>query len=176
MCSPTIALASMGAGTAASTVGAYYAAQSQKDALNLRADLNERQAQQVLEAGQREEQRSRLATARLKSTQRAGIAANGLDVGSAADLLTSTDLMGEADAQTIRANAVRQAFGYRSEATMQRASAGAISPGMAAATTLMGQAGQVASGWYRLNQAGALSTPSTGDGMSQGERRAIGVF
>lgn len=162
MCTPTIALAATGAGLASSTVGAYYAAQSQKDALNLRADLNERTAQQVLQAGQREEQRSRLATARLKGSQRAGMAANGVDlgVGTAADILTSTDLLGEVDAQTIRSNAVRNAWGYRSEATMQRASADSVSPGMSALTTLIGGSGQVAEGWYRLNKSGAMGQPA----------------
>jgi hypothetical protein len=45
------------------------------------------------------------------------MAARGIDLRSdtALNILTTTDVMGEIDAQTIEANAVRAAWGYRTE-------------------------------------------------------------
>ncbi len=165
-----------GAGAASSALGAYYGAQSQKQSLELQANLadinarmSESSAQQTLLTGQRDEQKSRIATANLKGTQRAGMAANGIDLGegSAAQVLTSTDVMGEVDADTIAANAVRSAWGYRTQgvnqsnqALMSRASAGAINPGQSALTSLLGSAGTVAGNWYQYNKAGAFDKPS----------------
>lgn len=168
-----------GAGAASSAVGAYYGAQSQKTALNLNADLSdinakvaESAAQATLLTGQRDEQKSMIATANLKGTQRASLAANGVDlgVGSAANILTTTDVLGEADANTIHANAVRNAFGYRAQAvnqtnqaTMSRAASAAISPTQALTTSLLGSAGSVASNWYQYGKAGAIPNGATPD-------------
>ena len=143
-------------------------AQSQQEQLNFTANLgdinariSESQAQQTLLAGQREEQKSRIATANLKGTQRASLAANGVDlgVGSAAQILTSTDVMGEIDANTIQSNAIKSAWGYRTQganqtaqATSSRAAAGAISPDSTFASTLLGGAGQVSSSWYQYDK------------------------
>jgi hypothetical protein len=171
MCNAAAALTMQGAGAASSALGAYYGAQSQKSSLELQANLadinarmSESSAQQTLLTGQRDEQKSRIATANLKGTQRASMAANGIDLGegSAAQVLTSTDVMGEVDADTIAANAVRSAWGYRTQgvnqsnqALMSRASAGAINPGQAAVTSLLGSAGTVAGNWYQYSKAGA---------------------
>jgi hypothetical protein len=97
---------------------------SQKLELDLKAtvsDINARlaetAAQTTLLTGQRQEQGQRLKTAQLKSTQRNRMAARGIDLRSdtALNILTTTDVMGEIDAQTIEANAVRAAWGYRTE-------------------------------------------------------------
>lgn len=151
-------------GAAANTVGAYYGAKSQKSSLEFQAQLDdinarlaESSAQTILFQGQREEQRSRLQTAQMKSAQRVALAANGVDLteGSAAEILTSTDVLGESDANTIHANAVRAAWGQRTQATNlqidamgKRTAARAISPNMAATSTLLSGATQVASSWY----------------------------
>lgn len=174
MCNAAAAMTMQGAGAASSAVGAYYGAQSQKSSLNLSADMadinarmSESAAQATLLTGQREEQKSQLATANLKGTQRAGLAANGVDlgVGSANQILTTTDVMGEVDANTIHANAVRNAWGYRTQAVnqsnqalMSRAAAGAISPTMSAVTSLLGSAGSVASSWYSYGKAGSFGS------------------
>ncbi len=165
-------LALMAAGAASNVAGSYFSARGQQSALRYQADiadtnarLSELSAQSELVRGQREEQASRLRTAQLKSSQRVALAANGIDLGqgSAAEILTSTDYMGEVDANTIAANAVRQAWGYRTqgmnyqnEALMRRATASAINPGMTAATTLLSEAGRVASAWYGMDKAGAF--------------------
>jgi len=166
------ALALQGGGAINSAVGSYYAAQSQKAALSGQADIAdinartaESTAQSALYAGQQQEISSRLKTAQLKSSQRTSMAANGIDLGSgtATNILTTTDAMGEIDANTIAANAVRSAFGYRTQATnfqndalMKRATAGAVSPISSAVSTLLSSAGQVAGNWYGLNKSGAL--------------------
>ena len=164
MCNAAAAMTMQGAGAASSALGAYFGAQSQKRSLELQAsmaDINARMsesaAQATLLTGQREVQKSQIATANLKSAQRASMAANGVDLGegSANQILTTTDVMGEVDANTLQANAVRSAWGYRTQgvnqsnqALMSRASAGAISPLTSAATSLLGSAGSVASSWY----------------------------
>jgi hypothetical protein len=93
------------------------------------------------------------------------LAANGVDLGegSAANILTTTDVMGEIDANTIAGNAVRSAWGYRTQAVNQtnqaltsRTAAGAINPGQAGFTSLLTGAGSVASNWYRYDKAGAF--------------------
>lgn len=166
------ALALQGAGAAASTVGSYFAAQSQKNALNAQADvadinarMAESTAQSALYQGQAQEISARLKTGQLKSAQRTSMAANGIDLGSgtATNILTTTDTMGEIDANTIAANAVRSAFGYRTqetnfqnEALMKRATGSALSPISAATSTLLTGAGQVATNWYLMNKYGAL--------------------
>ncbi|AQW29128.1 hypothetical protein JK151_08855 [Ralstonia syzygii subsp. celebesensis] len=175
----------MGAGVAANTVGSYFSAQQQKTALGAQAgidDINARMAesgaQSALYQGQQQEIASRMRTAQLKSSQRTALAANGVDLGSdsAVNVLTSTDVMGGIDANTIAANAVRAAFGYRTQATnfqndalMKRASASAISPIGSAAGTLLSSAGQVAGNWYLMKKNGLFDTPaSSGSGSDMG--------
>ncbi len=170
-------IASSVAGAASSAIGSYYSAAADKSRLRFQAkmaELNaaqiEKAAQQTLRAGHREEQAVRMRTAQLKSTQRTAMAANGiaLNEGSALQVLTSTDYMGGVDANTVAANAVRAAWGYRVEATsanneavLARATASAINPGMSAATSLLGSAGSLASQWYSFSKAGAFARPSS---------------
>jgi hypothetical protein len=174
MCSPTAALAAQGAGAVNQSVGAYYSAASQKSQLRAQAamaELNaaqsEKSAQQTLEAGKDAVSRQGLQVSRLKSRQVIGMAVNGIDLGSdsAVRALTDTDVMSELDKNAMTANAVRQAWGYRTQATdyrnqalTQRANASAISPGLAAATTLLGGATQVASSWYGMKNAQNANT------------------
>ena len=160
-------------GLLTSGVGSYYSAQSQRSALRFQAEMAainarmaESSAQQELARGQQQVGALTLKAGQLKGSQRAAMAANGIDLGqgSAAEIQASTDIMKEIDANTIEANAVRSAWGYRTQgvnyqnqALMARASASGISPLGAAATSLLGGAGQVASNWYQLNKSGALA-------------------
>lgn len=150
-------------GSVASVSAQRAAASYQASMLDLNAQMAERNAQGELMRGQREEQSVRLRTAQLKSSQRVALAANGLDLGqgTANDILTSTDVMGEIDANTVAANALRSAFGYRTqamnftnEARMRRASAptvmGALMP------TLLGTATSVSDKWTGLQKTGAI--------------------
>jgi len=140
------------------------------DIADINARMSESAAQSTLLAGQREEQKSRIATANLKGTQRASMAANGVDLGegSAAQILTSTDVLGEIDANTIQSNAIRSAWGYRTQgastkaqADSSRAAAGAISPSSAYTTSLIGGAGQVAGSWYQAGKNSDFGTATT---------------
>jgi hypothetical protein len=156
------------AGGLLSVIGAIGMAQGQKSQLAAEAELArinavsaENAARSALMVGQREEQRSRLATARLKSRQQVSLASNGVDLGegSAARMIAETDILGEIDANTIAANAVQAAWGYRTQATnfqmqasMRDAQSKAVSPGMAGASSLLTAAGQVADHWYFLNK------------------------
>lgn len=171
------AMAAQGAGLASSTVGSYYGAKQQQSSLNFQADmadinarLAEAGAQTELAKGQQQVAAITSKAGQVKGAQRAALAANGVDLGegNAAEVLASTDITKEVDANTATANAVRSAWGYRmqesnaqSEAAMKRATAGAISPFGAAATSLIGGASSVASSWYGLNKAGVFDKKAT---------------
>lgn len=177
-------VALMGAGAASNTVGAYFGAKHAKNALeyeaniaDINAGLAEKAAEGELRRGEREEQSSRLKTAQVKSTQRAALAANGIDLGSetAGRILTSTDVMGEIEANTIKSNAIASAWGYRiqgtqygNEAIVNRATSKGIKPGAVALSSLLTNAGQVAGTWYTLNKVGAFSGKPTpkADGLA----------
>lgn len=166
------AVVTQAGGAAMGTVGTYYSAKSAKLSLQsqarmdeLNAELAEKAAQVELANGQRQAQGVKMKTAQLKSAQRATMAANGIDLGSdtAVNILSTTDYMGEVDANTVEANSVRSAFGYRAQAvnssnnaSSARASARGISPVGTATGTLLSSAGQVAGSWYSLNKAGAF--------------------
>ena len=179
MCSPTLALGAQAAGAVSQTLGAWYAAKGQQSTLRAQADALDQQSRGVMAAGEREQQRSMLQTANLKSRQRATMAANGFDMadGSNQAILNSTDMMGEIDRQTIENNAVRQAFGYQTQARYARAGADSINPWMSAVSTGLTGATQVAGSWYSFKKAGVFDQMAPGgDGLSQGQRRAIGVW
>lgn len=186
----------MGAGTVTSAYGAYTsaknteaqmkyeaamgklnAAMAETDAslLDLNANISETQARMAVQIGQREEQQLRLRSAQLKGKQRVGFAASGVDlgVGSTARVLATTDYMTEVDAAEVRANAARQAFGYRVQSTNQKfaamtaraqgaqyrqgsafqtITASGVSPFGVASTSLLGGAGQVAQSWYMMQR------------------------
>ena len=165
----TSSLYLQGGGAVTSAVGAYYGAQASKAQASI-ADTNARLAelgaQAALLQGQSTVMRSRIATANVKGAQRTAFAANGVDASSAsaARVLTSTDVIGEVDANTIEADAVRAAFGYRTQAMnysndamLRRAGP---SPLAAAGTSLLGSGQQVAASWYRFKQDGAFNSPS----------------
>lgn len=159
-------------GAATSAIGSYYSAAAQKTALQGQAavaDINARiaelGAQSALYQGQQQVGALTLKAGQLKSGQRATMAANGIDLGTgnAAEIQASTDIMKEIDANTLTANAVRSAWGYRTqavnfenEALTKRATAGTISPFGSAVGSLLGSAASVAGSWYSLNKSGVF--------------------
>lgn len=173
MCSPAFALASTAAGAVGNTIGSVYAAKGQKAMLQAQADAADVQAKGAILAGQREEQRLRLSTANLKSKQRAGMAASGVDLsdGTSQQMLNSTDIMGEIDAITLQNNAQAQALGFRTQASYARASARGISPALAGVSAGLSGATQVAGSWYAMKNAGAMKpapVDNIGPMVSQG--------
>lgn len=164
-------LALLGIGAVGSAFGAYYSAKSAKNNLQFQAQMSEINARTAelgakgaLLRGERDVQASKLRTAQLKGAQRAATAANGFDLGddTSARILASTDVMGEIDANTIAADAIASAWGYRmqaqnlrGEAAVGRASASGISAAGSAMTSLLGDSGQVAASWYKFKKEGA---------------------
>lgn len=93
-------------------------ANTQAKISEVNAELSEFQAEQTILAGQRREQNLRLKGAQLKSTQRATMAANGIDLGSQTpvNILTTTDVMTDLDAKAVALDALRSAWGYKTQA------------------------------------------------------------
>jgi hypothetical protein len=98
------------------------------------------------------------------ASQRAAMAANGIDVtaaGTAQNVQNSTQYITDQNVQTITANAARAAMGYTQQsqsdianAAAYRSAAASVSPTMAGATSLLTTATGVASNWYRNQRAG----------------------
>lgn len=157
-------------GAANSIVGSYYSSQAQKSALEFQAmtaqtnaALAEKSAQSVLLSGEAQAHQVQLHTAALKGTQRAALASNGVDLGegSAARIQSDTTSIGKMDAETTAANAVRAAWGYRTQATnyensarFTQAQADTTSPTAAMFSSLLGGASGVAGNWYKQTKAG----------------------
>ena len=159
------------AGLVTGAFGAASQAQATKDSLDYKAAVErnnakiaEWQAADAITRGQRNEQAIRLRTAKLASTQRAGFAARGIDIGegSALNILDDTKYLGEVDALTARDNAKTEAWGYTTQAqnhtndaAIYSARAGAESPLYSGFTTMLTGAGAVADSWYRRNMKSA---------------------
>lgn len=152
-------------GALSSMIGSFFQADMTKSNLKFQADMSrinaqidEIAAENELLKGQREIGAQTMQAGQLKSSQRAAMAANGIDlgVGSAAEIQASTDLMKEIDKNTLQSNALKSAWGYRMQGTnaknnalMAEASASGISPVGAAFSSLLTSAGSIASSWYR---------------------------
>ena len=82
------------------------------------ARVAEMKARDALKRGHEAEGLSRQRTKKLIGSQRASLAAQGirLDAGSALDVQMEAGDFGELDALTIKNNALREAFGFKTEA------------------------------------------------------------
>ena len=166
-------------GAVNSAIGSYYQAksaeyqlQSQASTLAFQADmakLNQRraefQAYTIMEAGARQIGAQTMKAGQVKGAATASMAARGvqLGVGSAAEVIATTDLMKEIDTLTLNTNRVRaseeakmQGVNYGNQAAMlgvssrnAMASADSISPFGSAMTSLMGSASSLSSSWYQ---------------------------
>lgn len=173
MCEPVtgISLATWGiiasaAGTAVSAGAAIVGAQAQADQARSQARVSKFLAQDAIDRGRREERAERERMQRILGMQRAAFGASGavVDVGSALDVLEDTAYFGELDALTIRANAEREAWFHRSNASQARAAAsdyvrqGYIGAGV---TLLAGAAGTALQGSELGVFGGGGATPQT---------------
>lgn len=157
-----------GAGAGMQAYGAYEASKATKGkykydaqvAIN-NARIAEYQAEDALRRGEQTKVAIGLKTGALKGSQRASLAARGIDIGegSPLDILTSTDYMGGVDTATATTNAEKEAWGHRvraknyeSEAEMLYGAADNTNPFAAAAGTLLTGAGRVADSWYRQSR------------------------
>jgi hypothetical protein len=156
--------------------GAYQQAQGQRSSLQYQASVARAnaalagdQASDAIRNGQTAEGIQDLKTGQMIGTQRAHLAAAGVDLGegSANDILSTTKYMGERDALQIHDNAMMQAWGYRTQqqnflddANREDSEAATISPWMAAGTSLLTGATKVAGVWDA--KAKANGTPDFG--------------
>jgi hypothetical protein len=123
-----LAIGSMGAqgyskwkqGSAAKEAGeaGARAAESQAQLADFNAQVAELQAADAVARGDEEEQRFRTGVRTALGAQIAGFAAQNVDVGfgSAVDVYADAAFLGELDAQAIRNNAMREAWGFEVEA------------------------------------------------------------
>lgn len=116
------------------------------------AVVQEQLAQDALKRGAEAERRHRVRVDQIKGQQRAGFAASGVvvDSGSALDTLEDTAELGELDALTIRADAEREAHGYRVGASnsMAQSKLYLSSGNNALAGSILSSGGAVADKWY----------------------------
>ncbi len=135
------------------------------------------QAQDAIKRGEIAEEQQRRRTAMLKGTQTARLAANGLDIseGSALQILSDTDWMGEQDALTVRDNAAREAWGFRqqgqnyqSNSELMGMRADAENPLLAGSTSLLTNpaTGVVAQKWYTMSAPKPTFTTNNSAGTS----------
>lgn len=105
-------------GSKKTAVALVSAGKAQRQLADYNAEVAEMQANDALARGAEEEARHRVNVRRMVGSQRAGLAAQGVDIssGSALDIQADTAQMGELDALTIRANAAREAWGFKVQA------------------------------------------------------------
>ena len=126
-------------------------------------ELMRRQAADATQRGQVAEENRRRLTAQQIGQQTAALAGQGTDLeGSPTDILGDTRAAGELDAQTIRANAAREAYGYQvqglgygSTATLEatRALNSTYTPNyLGAGASLLAGASTLGDKWHRFQQ------------------------
>lgn len=123
MCEPaTIATVALVAGGTMQAYSQYQQGKYQQAMGDYNAKVAEIQAQDALARGGIEEDRQRARTRMIMGAQRAAMGSSGaeVDTGSFGNVLEQTATMGEQDAMTIRQNAMRQAWGYESQADVDR--------------------------------------------------------
>lgn len=154
--------------------GAYFGAKSDRQQLayqaqtaDLNAQMAEQSAQETLMAGQQRVGTLTLRAGQVEGSQRAAMAANGVDlgVGSAKEVAVSTKMLKNIDVAQITSNAISNAWGYRTSAInykttakMDRASRLNISPLAFGATSLIGSASSVASMYYNYRTSNRISS------------------
>lgn len=170
-----IALGLVAGGTALSATGQVKAGNAAERAGAAAADreiYNSRVAEllsaDALARGFDEESRFRTQVRTLIGSQRAAFAGQNVDVGSgsAADVQADAAYLGELDAQTIRLNAAREAWGYQVEAEDRRMAADVARKGGQAAASA-GRWGAAATG---LSGAGSLLLTAYGWQREGGRR------
>ena len=122
MCIPVAAMAAISA--VASLAGGVVGAAGSIDNANMQAQIARNNANTAMlnanfatQEGDIKAQNQGLKTAQAVGKMKAGFAANGVDPnsGSAADVSAAADSAGMTDAQTIRSDAARQAWGYETQ-------------------------------------------------------------
>lgn len=160
MCEATTIL--MGGAALTQAIGQAQQGRAERDVLNNNANAALMQAQDARERGAVEEQAFRGKLKRMQGTQQAAMAASGVDPSSQSfqAIASDTAQMGEMDARTIRANAMREAYGLTTQAEnlrMQGAKAEKLGRAQAYGTALTGLT-QAGLNHYRLAKTGGTAT------------------
>jgi hypothetical protein len=147
-----------------SAYGAYQQGQTAKKIAKYNADVANYSAEDAMKRGSIEADQQRARARQIAASQRAAMGASGVesDTGTFGKVLEQTATMGELDARTIEANAMREAWGLRSQAKISqyegasRAQAG----GLEAFGTLLGGAAKTY-GVYQSSVAAKTPKPKT---------------
>lgn len=107
----------MAVGTGMSAYGKIKAGSEAEKLFGRNAEIAEIQAKDAIARGKVEEKKSRRVTEQVIAGQRVSLAAQGVDVnrGSAVDVQADAAYLGELDALTIRNNAAKEAWGFRTQ-------------------------------------------------------------
>lgn len=135
--------------------------QYQAGVLRNNAAIDDMRAKDSMERGDTAIASTTMKYGNLKGSQRARLAANGVDVneGGALNLLDDTEYFKNLDAATLRDNANLEAWGFKTSAQFKRADAAnldnaadAENPLFSAFGTALTSGGTVASNWYRYKK------------------------
>jgi hypothetical protein len=120
------AVAMIAGSTAFSASSKVSAGKYSQQVANVNAEVAGIKGEQTIQRGYEQEAKLRGEVRRMVGTARAAYAGQGVDVnvGTAADVQTDIQVMGELDALTLRNNAAREAWGYKVEAYNYRAQGG----------------------------------------------------
>lgn len=162
----------------ATALSGAYVADSQKkqgqyenEVAQQNAELSDFKAAQVGQIGAIQEEQHRAKVRQMAGSQRANMAANGIDLGSgtAQDIVDETYTLGEADALTIRFNAMNEAWGYRTEASnfRQQGQAALIGGKNAAKGTYLSTAASLIGQGAGMMGAGAGAAAASKGGSTQ---------
>lgn len=146
----TVGLTSQATGALIGAAGLFTNAAAAKRAADANAAYKRAQAADALQRGQLDVQKSNMQYRQLEGAQRASLAARGvvLTEGSPLEILASTEYMKSLDANTIKANAQREAYGFGVQAANYQNNANSISPWMMTTGSLLTSATAVADRWY----------------------------
>ena len=158
---------------AASVYAAYETAKTQQALYDVQEEIAkinermyERQAQSALRQSEFKIAALTLRAGRIKSSQRASFAANGISItggGTTTEVFASTDLMKEIDMNNERLNGIMSAWGYRFKGLGEQVSAAEArlrgagnNPLLAAAGELGRQSARVGTQYYNYRKSGLL--------------------
>lgn len=111
-------------GGALKAYGIYSDSQDEAAGQERNALTSEMAAGDSLQRGARQEGLARMMASRVQGEQVAAIGTSGVDGPTSMEMLSDSRLISELDAQTIRNNAAREAWGYRVQAAASRYAAG----------------------------------------------------
>ena len=137
------------ASTGIGAMGAYNQSKAAQQTAQNNAKTAEYQAQEAQRLGEKQAIEVQRKGAAIKSAQRVGLAAKGLDLsyGTAADLQDQTDFFTQSDVATTRTNAAKDAWSKRAQGAQYQGEANSQNPLMMAGGSLLSGAASVSDKW-----------------------------